>query len=126
MHFIVPDFCNQNECLIKTTLQRLKYSTCPNGTTLCTEKSQTFKNDVNPFLSFVIHNDWLQIHRWLSVKSMKSNFVVVASVSLQICCHIVCGMPYLCIFDEEVVALLGQLLVNGCEHFLWSELEHEK
>ena len=30
------------------------------------------------------------------------NFVVVASVLLPICCHIGSGMPYLCIFVEEV------------------------
>ena len=35
-----------------------KYSTCPNDATLYTEKSHTFKNDWNPFLSFVLQNDW--------------------------------------------------------------------
>ena len=45
---------------------------------------------------------------------MTSNFLVVVSVI--ICCHIGWGMPYLCIFVEEVVTLLGQLLIDGCEH----------
>ena len=38
------------------------YSTGPNGATLYTEKSQTFKNDTHPFLSFVFQDDWLQNH----------------------------------------------------------------
>ena len=70
-------------------------------------KSQTFKNDWNPFLSFVFHNDWLQNHCWLSFKSMPPNFVAVVGVLIAMCCHIVLGMPYLCIFAEEVVTLLG-------------------
>ena len=61
------------------------------------------------FLSFVFNNDWLQNHCWLSVKSMTLNFVVVVSVLLPICCPIGWGMPYLCIFDEEVVTLLGAI-----------------
>ena len=56
-----------NGCFISVTLQWFKYSANPNGSTLYTEKSQTFKNDWNPFLSFVFHIDWLQNHRWLSV-----------------------------------------------------------
>ena len=44
-----------------------------------------------------------------SVKSMTPNFVVVVSVLLPICCHIGWGMPYLCIFVEEVVTLLGAI-----------------
>ena len=58
---------------------------------------------------FIFHNDWLQIHCRLSVKSMTQNFVVVVSVLLPICCHIVWGMPYLCISVEEVVTLLGAI-----------------
>ena len=61
------------------------------------------------FLSFVFHNDWLQNHCWLSVKSMAPNFVVVVSILLPICCHIGWGMPYLCIFVDEVVTLLGAI-----------------
>ena len=38
---------------------------------------------------------------------MTPNFVVFVSVLLPICCHIGWGMPYLCIFVEEVVTLLG-------------------
>ena len=105
MHFIVPDICNPNGCLILVTLQWLTYSTYPKGATVCTEKSQTFKNDKNPFLSFVFHNDWLQNHCWLSLKSIAPNFVVGVSVLQPIYCHIVSGMPYLCIFVEEVVPL---------------------
>ena len=40
---------------------------------------------------------------------MTSNFVVVVSVLLPIYCHIGWGMPYMCIFDEEVVTLLGAI-----------------
>ena len=40
---------------------------------------------------------------------MTPNFVVVVSVLLPICCHIGWGMPYLCIFVEEVVTLLGAI-----------------
>ena len=88
-------------------LHRFKYSTCPNGASLYIEKSQAFKNDWNPFLSFVFHNGWLQNHCWLSAKGMVPNFVVFVSALLPICCHIGWGMPYLCIFVEEVATLLG-------------------
>ena len=40
---------------------------------------------------------------------MTPNFVVFVSVLLPICCHIGCCMPYLCIFVEEVVTLLGAI-----------------
>ena len=53
---------------------------------------------------------------------MTSNFVDVVTVLLPICSHIGWGMPYLCIFVEEVVTLLGAG-VNTCP---WSELEHEQ
>ena len=42
-------------------------------------------------------------------ESKVPNFVVVVSVLLPICCHIGWGMPYLCIFVEEVVMLLGAI-----------------
>ena len=58
------------------------------------------------FLSFVFHNGWLQNQCFLSAKGMTPNFVVFVSVLLPICCHIGWGMPYLCIFGEEVVMLL--------------------
>ena len=87
-------------------LQWFKYSTNPNVTTLFTEKSQTFKNDWNTFLSFVLHNYWLLNHCWLSLKSIAPNFVVVVSVLLPFCFHIGSGMQYLCIFVEEVVQIL--------------------
>ena len=63
MQFIVtvPDICKQSGCLIQVTLQWLKNSTVPTDLTLYTEKSQTFNIDKNIFLSFVFHNDWLQI-----------------------------------------------------------------
>ena len=38
---------------------------------------------------------------------MTPNFVVFVSVLLPIRCHIGCGVPYLCIFVEEVGTLLG-------------------
>ena len=60
----------------------------------------------NHFLSFVFLNDWLQNHCWLSVRSMTPNFVAVVSVLLPICFQIGLGMPYMCIFFEEVVMLL--------------------
>ena len=109
MHFIVPDICNQNGCFILVTLQWFKYSTNPNDSNLYTEKSQMFKNDWNPFLSFVFHNDWLQNHPWFSLQKMASNFEAVFSVLLQICSQIYHGMPYSCIFVEEVVPLLGAM-----------------
>ena len=43
MHFTVPDICNQNGCLISVTLQKFKYRTNPNGSTLYTKTSQTLK-----------------------------------------------------------------------------------
>ena len=61
------------------------------------------------FLSFVFHNDWLQNHCWLSLKSMTPNFVAVVSVLLPICGQICQGMPYMCIFVEEVVQFLGTM-----------------
>ena len=45
MYFIVLDICNQNGCLNLVMLQWFKYRTNPNGATLYTEKSQTFKKD---------------------------------------------------------------------------------
>ena len=46
---IVPDICNQIGCFILVMLQWFKYSAKPNGATLYTEKSQTFKNDRTHF-----------------------------------------------------------------------------
>ena len=40
---------------------------------------------------------------------MAPNFEAVFSVLLQICTQIYWGMPYLCIFIEEVVPLLGAM-----------------
>ena len=40
---------------------------------------------------------------------MTSNFVVVVNVLHPIRCHIGWGMPYLCIFVEEVVTFLGAI-----------------
>ena len=90
-------------------LQWFKYSTHPNGSTLYTEKSHTFKNDWNPFLSIVFHNDWLQNHHRFSLRKMAPNFEAVVSVLLQICGQLCRGMPYPCIFVEEVVPLLGAM-----------------
>ena len=61
------------------------------------------------FLSFVFHNGWLENHCWLSAEGMTPNFVVFVSVLLPICCHIGWGMPYMCIFVDEVVTLLGAI-----------------
>ena len=87
----------------------VKVQKVPNGLTLYTEKSQPFKTDCDRFLSFVFHNDWLQNHCWLLVKCITPNFVVVVSVLLPICCHIGSGVPYLCIYVENVVVLLGAM-----------------
>ena len=40
---------------------------------------------------------------------MAPNFEAVVSVLLQICGQICRGMPYPCIFVEEVVSLLGEM-----------------
>ena len=40
---------------------------------------------------------------------MAHNFEAVVSVLLQICGQICQGMPYLCIFVEKVVPLLGEM-----------------
>ena len=44
-----------------------------------------------------------------SPSKMAPYFEAVVSVLLQICCPICRGMPYPCIFVEEVVPLLGEL-----------------
>ena len=108
MHFIVPDICDHNECFILATLQWFKYSKNPNGSPLYTEKSQTFKNDWNHFLSCVFHNNWLQIFAG-SPSKMAPYFEAVVSVLLLICGQICRGMPYQCIFVKEVVPLLGAM-----------------
>ena len=73
-------------------------------------KSHTHSKIIEtPFLLFVFHNGWLQNHCWLSAKGMTPNSVVFISVLLPICCHIGWGMPYQCIFVEEVVTLLGEI-----------------
>ena len=58
---------------------------------------------------------------------MTPKFVVVVSVLLPIFRQIGSGMPYLCIFVEECVALFRAMAekmgVNSC---LWSELEHKQ
>ena len=40
---------------------------------------------------------------------MAPNFEAVFSVFLQICCQIYRGMPYSCIFVQEVVPLFGAM-----------------
>ena len=55
---------------------------------------------------------------------MAPNIVAVISVLLSICGHICRGMPYLCIFVEEVVPLLGTMTEKmSLKICLWSELE---
>ena len=44
-----------------------------------------------------------------SVKSMAPSFVVVVNGLLPICYHIGSGMPYMRIFIEDIVALLGAM-----------------
>ena len=46
---------------------------------------------------------------------MIPNFAVVVSILLPICYHIGSGMPYLCIFVEFIVTLLGAM-TDGCEN----------
>ena len=43
------------------------------------------------------------------IKSMTTNFLVVGSDLLPICCRLGWDMPYLCFFVEEVVMLLGAI-----------------
>ena len=57
----------------------------------------------NPFLSFVFQNDCLQNHCWLSLNCTEPNFVAVVGVLLPICGQICQGMPYMCIFVEELI-----------------------
>ena len=40
---------------------------------------------------------------------MAPNVAAIVSVLLPICCHIGSGMPYLCIFVEETVPILGSM-----------------
>ena len=44
-----------------------------------------------------------------SLRKMAPNFEAVVSVLLQICGQLCWGMPYPCIFVEEVVPLLGAI-----------------
>ena len=57
----------------------------------------------------ILHIDWLQNHHWFSLYNMTPNFEAVVSVLLQTCGQICRGMPYPCIFVEEVVPLLGEM-----------------
>ena len=70
------------------------------------KRSKIIESD---FLKFVFHNDWLKNHRWFSLQKMTPNFEAVFSVLLLICGQIYWGMPYSCIFVEEVVPLLGAM-----------------
>ena len=44
------------------------------------------------------------------IKSMTPNIVVFINALLQICFHVGSGMPYLRIFVEDIVALLGAIV----------------
>ena len=59
---------------------------------------------------------------------MTPNAVAVVSVLLPFCCHIGWGMPYMCIFVEEVAMLLGAITHGkmGVKTCLRSELEHKQ
>ena len=70
-------------------------------------KSHTHSKMIEIHFLFVFHNGWLQNHCWRSSNGMTPHFVFFVSVLLPICCHIGWGMPYLCIFVEEDVTLLG-------------------
>ena len=72
-------------------------------------KSHKHSKMIETHLSFVFHNGWIQNYCLLSAKGVTPDFVVFVSVLLPICCHIDWGMPYLCIFNEEVVTLLGTI-----------------
>ena len=57
---------------------------------------------------------------------MAPNLEAVVSVLLQIYGQICRGMPYPCIFVEEVVPLLGEMSNIGVNFCLWSKLEHKQ
>ena len=61
-----------------------------------------------------------------SPSKMPPNFEAVVSVLLQLCGQICPGMPYPCIFVEEVVPLLEKQLINCFNFCLWSELENKQ
>ena len=50
---------------------------------------------------------------------MTPNFEAVVCVLLQICGQICRGMPYPCIFDEEVVPFLGEMTDKLVLTFVW-------
>ena len=81
----VSKWCNPLYCKVTNTLKWMK-----------------------PIL-LLVFNDWLQNHCWPSVKSMAHNFVAFVSVLLPMCCHIGWGMPYLCIFVEEIIMFLDAI-----------------
>ena len=65
-------------------------------------------------------------YRWYSIKTgskiiagsrsekMAPNFEAVVCVLLHICGQLCRGMPYPCIFVEEVVPLIGAMTINWC------------
>ena len=75
--------------------------------TFYNEKAQSFKNDLNPFLSFVLHNDRLQDHCWLSVKIMTRNFVVIVKVLVPSYCHM--AHAIICALLLDIVGLLSAM-----------------
>ena len=96
MHLIVPDICNQNESLSQASMVKAQCnSEWFNPLLLKVHKHS--KMIKPPFLLFVFHNDWLQNHCWLSFKSKKPDFEVILA------------RPYLRIFVEDIVTLLGAM-----------------
>ena len=59
-------------------------------------------------------------------KSRTPSFVAVVSVLLPMCCHFGWCMPYLYIFLLKLSRYYVQLLTEGCDTCLWSELEHKQ
>ena len=97
----------------------IEYSTCPNGVTLYTEKSQTMNekkkietHSIVLFLYSIMTGSKINVGSQSKVRYL--NFVVVVSVLLPICCHIGWGMPFLCIFVEEIVMIL---CANKCANW---------
>ena len=72
----------------------------------------------------VFHNDWLKNHCRISFKRMTYGFVVFFNFFNVMSCHIGSGMPDLCKFDEDFVALLGEMADKmGVKTRLWFEWE---
>ena len=75
----------------------------------------------------VFHNDWLQNHCRISFKRMTYDICSLCQFFTVMSCHIGSGMPNLCKFDEDFVALLGEMADKiGVKTLLWFELESKQ